>query len=167
MIITLISADIGQSDVDLGDRVLFSEVDEPPWPGPGVRGTRVCVHVIVDSQASIQICAHLSRSFVARQASGCKTRAHSPLRFASHFEVRLSVDIMSKNTPPKHFRKDRLRKVISPRNTSQSYRVWQNKFHKVQITISMQPFQIKLNRFYPNVSRVSVNKDYVSVLCSC
>jgi len=61
MIITLISADIGQSDVDLGDRVLFSEVDEPPRRGPGALGTRVRVRVIVDSQASIQICAHLNR----------------------------------------------------------------------------------------------------------
>jgi len=71
MIITLISADIGQSDVDLGDRVLFNEVDEPPWRGPGALGTRVRVRVIVDSQASIQICAHLNRILVARQASVC------------------------------------------------------------------------------------------------
>jgi len=71
MIITLISADIGQSDVDLGDRVLYSEVDEPPWRRPGALGTRVRVRVIVDSQASIQICAHLNRILVARQASGC------------------------------------------------------------------------------------------------
>jgi len=102
MIITLISADIGQSDVDLGDRVLLPEVDEPPWPGPGVRGTRVCVHVIVDSQASIQICAHLSRNFVARQASGCKTRAHSPLiRYDTrcYFNVRSKADISRLNLP--------------------------------------------------------------------
>jgi len=96
MIITLISADIGHSDLDLGDRVLLPEVDAPPRPGPVVRGTRVGVHVIVDSQASIQLCGHLNRLFVARQVSDCTTRAHSPLRFCSHFEVCLSVDVMSK-----------------------------------------------------------------------
>jgi len=36
---------------------------------------------------------------------------------------------------------------------------WAKTLHEVQIIMSMQPFQIKLNGFHRNIPKVSENKD--------
>jgi len=52
-IITSDAGGIGKSDGDTADSVLLSEVHCPPRKCLRVLGARMCVHVIINSQASV------------------------------------------------------------------------------------------------------------------
>jgi len=82
MIITAAVADeVGKCNGDAADVVALSEVDWPPWLSHGVRSTRRCSHVTVNSVACRKYGTDLTCRFVERQADICKTSIHCPLKY--------------------------------------------------------------------------------------
>ena len=87
-IVTCVAAAIaGQSDADFQDAVFCTEVDRPPWQRPGVRRTRVSIHVTVYSQACIYLLSDLDRLFTVRYALCTHAYSH----FISTHGVKLTL----------------------------------------------------------------------------
>ena len=82
MIITAaVAGEVGKCNGDAADVVELSEVDWPPWLSHGVRSTRRCSHVTVNSVACRKYGTDLTCRFVERQVDICKTSIHCPLKY--------------------------------------------------------------------------------------
>ena len=80
VILTGISADIGQVDDDAADQVLLFEVDHPPWERLVILGARIRTTITIIAVAGRPVCRDLRWRFVCRQVA-CKTRTHNRSEF--------------------------------------------------------------------------------------
>jgi len=86
-IITVVAANVRQSQNDFADKVFCFEVDHDPRNSLFVIGARIRgVVSIVDSIAAWIPSAFTqhNRRFVGRHAGRCNTHSHSPFVFPSH-----------------------------------------------------------------------------------